>query len=68
MSILGLFANEEDMLLAQLQCRMGCHGHHAILYNPNTFKFWDNNFLAYSGRSEQYRINDKLSLGARQVY
>ena len=30
------------MLLTQLQSRMGCHGHHAILCNPNRFIFVDN--------------------------
>ena len=25
----------------QLQCPMGCHGHHAILFNPNRFIFGD---------------------------
>ena len=25
--------------MTQLQCLMGCHGHHAILCNPNKFVF-----------------------------
>ena len=32
------------MRLTQLQCPMGCHGHHAILCNPNRFIFVDNIF------------------------
>ena len=28
--------------MTQLQCQMGCHGHHAILCNPNRFIFGDN--------------------------
>ena len=28
--------------MTQLQCPMGCHGHHAILCNPNRFIFGDN--------------------------
>ena len=28
--------------MTQLQCHMGCHGHHAILCNPNRFIFGDN--------------------------
>ena len=28
--------------MTQLQCPMGCHGHHAILCNPNRLIFGDN--------------------------
>ena len=28
--------------MTQLQCLMGCHGHHAILCNPNRFIVEDN--------------------------
>ena len=28
--------------MTQLQCSMGCHGHHAILCNPNRFIVGDN--------------------------
>ena len=41
MLILGLLAK------TQLQCPMGCHGHHAILCNPNTFIFADNKKFWY---------------------
>ena len=34
--------------MIQLQCPMGCHGHHAILYNPNRFIFGDNKNFWYS--------------------
>ena len=44
MSISGLLANEGDMLLTQLQCLIGCHGHHSILCNPNSCIFGDNIF------------------------
>ena len=55
--ILGLFAKEGDMLLTQLQCPMGCYGHHADLCNPNRFSFRDNVFLAFSGPTEQFCIH-----------
>ena len=38
-SIAGLLA------VTQLQCGMGCRGHHAILYDPNRFILRDNVFL-----------------------
>ena len=31
----------------QLQCSMGCHGHHAILFNPNRFIFGDHKIFWY---------------------
>ena len=49
MSISGLFVNDWDVLLTQLQCPTGCHGHHAILCNPNRVIFGDNIVLAFSG-------------------
>ena len=33
--------------MTQLQCPMGCHGHHAILCNPNWFIFSDNKNFWY---------------------
>ena len=33
--------------MTQLQCPIGCHGHHAILCNPNMFIFGDNKNLWY---------------------
>ena len=33
--------------MTQLQCPMGCHGHHAILCNPNRFIFGDNKNFWY---------------------
>ena len=33
--------------VTQLQCPMGCHGHHAILCNPNRFMFGDNTNFWY---------------------
>ena len=33
--------------MTQLQCLMGCHGHHAILCNPNRFIFGDNKNFWY---------------------
>ena len=33
--------------MTQLQCAMGCHGHHAILCNPNRFIFRDNKKFWY---------------------
>ena len=55
-SISGLLANEGDMLLTQLQCLMGCHGHRAILCYPHRFIFGDNFFFAFSGSTEQFCI------------
>ena len=54
----GLFANEGDILLTQLQCSMGCHGNHAVLCNPDRFIFRDNIFFAFSGRNEQFCIHE----------
>ena len=51
MTIPGLLANEGDMLLTQLKCPMGYHGHHAILCNSNRFNFENNIYLARSGLS-----------------
>ena len=34
--------------MTQLQCPMGCPGHHAILYNPNRFIFGDNENFWYN--------------------
>ena len=33
--------------MTQLQCQMGCHGHHAILCNSNRFIFGDNKNFWY---------------------
>ena len=33
--------------MTQLQCSMGCHGHHAVLCNPNRFIFGDNKNFWY---------------------
>ena len=33
--------------MTELQCPMGCPGHHAILYNPNRFIFGDNKNFRY---------------------
>ena len=33
--------------MTQLQCPMGCPGHHAVLYNPNRFIFGDNKNFWY---------------------
>ena len=33
--------------MTQLQCPMGCHGHHAILCNPNRLIFGDNKNFRY---------------------
>ena len=33
--------------MTQLQCPMGCHGHQAILCNPNRFIIGDNNNFWY---------------------
>ena len=33
--------------MTQLQCPMGCHGHHAFLCNPNRFIFRDNMNVCY---------------------
>ena len=33
--------------MTQLQCPMGCHGHHAILCNPNRLIFGDNKNFWY---------------------
>ena len=33
--------------MTQLQCLMGCHGHHAILCNQNRFIFGDNKNFWY---------------------
>ena len=35
------------MQMTQLQCPMGCHGHNAILCNPNRFIFGDNMNVRY---------------------
>ena len=55
--ISGLLANEGDMLLTQLQCSVGCHGHHAILCNPNRFIFRKTIFLTFSVPTEQFCIH-----------
>ena len=39
--------------MTQLQCPMGCHGHHAILCNPNRYEF-----LVFSGPIEQLSIRE----------
>ena len=41
-TILGLLE------MTQLQCPMGCYGHHSILCNPNRFIFEDNKNIWYS--------------------
>ena len=33
--------------MTELQCLMSCHGHHAILCNPNRFIFGDNKIFWY---------------------
>ena len=33
--------------MTQLQCPIGCHGHHAVLCNPNRFIFGDNKNFWY---------------------
>ena len=33
--------------MTQLQCPVGCHGHHAVLCNPNGFIFGDNKKFWY---------------------
>ena len=63
-SILGLLANERDMPLTQIQCPMGCHGHRENLCNRNRFSFGNNIFLALSDLTKQFRLHEKLSLGA----
>ena len=58
MLISGLPANEGNMLLIQLQCLTGCHGHHAMSCNPNrVFLFLDNICLPFSGPTEQLPIH-----------
>ena len=42
---------------------MGCHGHHAILFNPNRFIFGDHKiFLVFSGPIDRFRILNNCPL------
>ena len=60
MSILGLLANEGGgHVYDPFTVLMGCHGHHAILCNPNRFIIGDNIFLAFRGPTEEYACTGK---------
>ena len=60
-SIMGLLANDPATVpdvLPWTPCN----------FNPNRFISGNNIFLAFSGPTEQFRIHEYLSLGARLVY
>ena len=54
--------------VTQLQFPVGCHGHHAILCNPNRFIFGDNKnfwYLVVPSVSNYPRVQGKSNLSPR---